>query len=473
VAFTGTTAHLLVSCVTGTGGTLEVRNASNTAIATISTGGYKQNFTGAVKITGTSGTNSYRIVLTAGSAILVGVAVMSPTPPVIVWDKPAQFSSNTTEASLLATYQSTCAAILGDFPTVVPVDMGSGWDYTTMISSDGTHRNDKGNRFAADAIDSALRGYLGWNYQQGLNALSLTTGAAAYTTPTPSYAQTGATAPAAPGSFTATAAQQVSFTWTIPTDGGATLTGYVIQSSPAGAGTWTDLVTLPAGSTSYTLTTGLTASTSYDFRIAATNSVGRGTYSATSTATAGASPVTYAADTFTRADSSSMGTTETGGYTWSFDNACAGSIVSNQAKMSTGPTSPNTVDGDIWINDGQANGTIQATLVSSGQLGIMFRGTGTNNTTAWVFFKDASNNYFLKKRTAAGSYTTVVTTGYTGAAGDVVAIVLNGSSITCKVNGVVKATATDAFNSTATNHGFWNNGAGVYWDNFSHTNATS
>jgi hypothetical protein len=473
VAFTGSTAHLLVSCVTGAGGTIEVRNAANTAVATISTGGYKQNFTGAVKITGT-GTTSYRLVLTAGTAIIVGVAVMSPTPPVIVWDKPGRMNSNNTETALLVAYQDACATILGDFPTVVSVDMGAGWDYTTMMAADATHRNDRGNKYAADQIEAALKTYLGSNFQQGLNAITAVTAAPTYTTPAPAYVKAGATAPAAPTGFTATSGNQVTFTWTRGTDGGATITSQIIQSSPAGANTWTTLATVSGSASSYNATSGLTASTSYDFRVAAVNSIGTGTYSATSTATAGAAPATYALDTFNRADSASLGSTETGAFAWSFANATTGAILTNQARMSAAPTTPNTVDGDIYIDDAQANGTLQVTLKSSGQQGMMFRGSGTNNTSAWVFFKDAAGAYFLKKRTAAGAYTTIVSvSGITGAAGDVLTVILNGSSITCKVNGAVAATTTDAFNSTATRHGMWGVNVGLLWDDFSHTSITS
>jgi len=67
-------------------------------------------------------------------------------------------------------------------------------------------------------------------------------------------------------------------TWSAPVDnGGETVTDYVVQYKLSTASTWTtfsDAVSPTAGAT----VTGLTASTSYDFRVAAVNGVGQGAY---------------------------------------------------------------------------------------------------------------------------------------------------------------------------------------------------
>jgi hypothetical protein len=55
-----------------------------------------------------------------------------------------------------------------------------------------------------------------------------------------------------------------------------------VQWSPAGAGTWTTFADDTSTATSATVT-GLTASTSYDYRVAAVNAVGAGSYSSTAT----------------------------------------------------------------------------------------------------------------------------------------------------------------------------------------------
>lgn len=55
----------------------------------------------------------------------------------------------------------------------------------------------------------------------------------------------------------------------------ATETGFIIQRSPAGAGTWTTVGTAPANSTSYTdRYSGLTPNTAYDYRVLAASGAG-------------------------------------------------------------------------------------------------------------------------------------------------------------------------------------------------------
>ena len=71
-------------------------------------------------------------------------------------------------------------------------------------------------------------------------------------------------------------------TWTAPSDGGSAITDYVVQWSPAGANTWTTFADGTSATASATVT-GLTASTSYDYRVAAVNAVGTGSYSSTAT----------------------------------------------------------------------------------------------------------------------------------------------------------------------------------------------
>lgn len=91
---------------------------------------------------------------------------------------------------------------------------------------------------------------------------------------------------------TATSSTQP-LTWSAPGDGGSALTDYIVQWSPAGANTWTTFADGTSTTASATVT-GLTASTSYDYRVAAVNSVGTGSYSATSTgSTAAASETTF------------------------------------------------------------------------------------------------------------------------------------------------------------------------------------
>lgn len=370
-AFTASTGYLLVNFVTGAGGTLTIRNVGGATVATVNTGGYKQNFTGAVKITG-GGVSpaTFRATLDSGTVTVVGVAVTSPYPPVILWDKPGQFSADNTEYTRMKAYLDACSAILTDFPTVVAVDMGAGWDYATMISEDGLHRNDAGNLYAANQISAALAAYLAGGFKQGLNRLNQGTGAAAaYTTPTPDFSNT------------------------------------------------------------------------------------------------------YSSDSFSRANSVSLGNTETGNFPWSSINASLWSITNNKLIVANtaGATAPN----DCLINDGQANGTFTLTrATNSTSSGMAFR-VSSDGATGYLVYRNGSN-YTLAKRTTATAYTTLATSaGITPAVGDVIKVIANGSSIKAYINGVSFADVTDA-SYAGTRHGAWTNLATASeFDNWSHNDKLS
>lgn len=109
-------------------------------------------------------------------------------------------------------------------------------------------------------------------------------------------ASAAATAPAQVTALTlntATATTQP-LTWTAPSDGGSAITDYVVQWSPAGANTWTTFAD-GTSTTAAATVTGLTASTSYDYRVAAVNAIGTGSYSSTATGStaAGSSETTF------------------------------------------------------------------------------------------------------------------------------------------------------------------------------------
>ncbi|MCU0273940.1 MAG: fibronectin type III domain-containing protein, partial [Acidimicrobiales bacterium] len=92
--------------------------------------------------------------------------------------------------------------------------------------------------------------------------------------------------PAPPTAVTATAsdAGALTLSWTPPTDtGGAAVTGYSVQYRAQGASTWTTHGTA-AGTTA--TVTGLTAGTTYELRVAATNAAGTSDWSAVATSAA-------------------------------------------------------------------------------------------------------------------------------------------------------------------------------------------
>jgi hypothetical protein len=81
-----------------------------------------------------------------------------------------------------------------------------------------------------------------------------------------------------------------------------------------------------------------------------------------------------------------------------------------------------------------------------------------------------STNYQLYKK-VAGTFTALKTIAVTPVIGDVLKVVLSGSTITPYINGVAQAAATDAFNSTATKHGIGvtNSTTNAKFDDFSIT----
>lgn len=93
-------------------------------------------------------------------------------------------------------------------------------------------------------------------------------------------------APAAPASVTATpSTTAVALAWAAPNDGGSAITDYVVQyRTTTGPGSWTTFTDGVSSATGATVT-GLAATTSYDFQVAAVNAVGTSAYSSPVTAT--------------------------------------------------------------------------------------------------------------------------------------------------------------------------------------------
>ena len=103
------------------------------------------------------------------------------------------------------------------------------------------------------------------------------------------WAQEVVTPPADPSDLAATAvsSSQVDLSWT---DNATDESAYVVERSSDGSTDWTQLTsTLPADSTSYS-DTGLSGSTTYHYRVKATNAVGDSGYSNTASATTNVAP---------------------------------------------------------------------------------------------------------------------------------------------------------------------------------------
>lgn len=141
------------------------------------------------------------------------------------------------------------------------------------------------------------------------------------------------TVPGAPQSLTATPAPtQVTLSWATPaSDGGASVTDYVVQYK---VGTnWIPFTDGVNTSTSVVIT-GLTNGTSYDFKVAAVNSVGQGNYTSAVTS----SPATVAGAA-TSLSGTKSGTSAT--LTWTAPGSNGGSAITDYKvsyKLTTDPT---------------------------------------------------------------------------------------------------------------------------------------
>lgn len=99
-------------------------------------------------------------------------------------------------------------------------------------------------------------------------------------TTTPATTEAPAAPPEAPEGLAAASLTHSGFTltWGAPAANGTPITGYQIQHSTNSGSTWTNTGNAGASATSYAVT-GLTGSTSYQFRVAANSDAGLGAYS--------------------------------------------------------------------------------------------------------------------------------------------------------------------------------------------------
>ena len=142
-------------------------------------------------------------------------------------------------------------------------------------------------------------------------------------------ASSGATAPAQVTGLTLGTATDTTqpLTWTAPSNGGSAITDYVIQYAIASSGSWTTFSD-GTSTTASTTVTGLTASTSYDYRVAAVNAIGTGTNSATSTGSTAAAAATL------RFDRAISNVTESGSAPWKYTGATDTTTGSSQGAVS-------------------------------------------------------------------------------------------------------------------------------------------
>lgn len=238
--------------------------------------------------------------------------------------------------------------------------------------------------------------------------------------------------------------------WT-PPGSGAFITDNLVSYRVSGTSTWTTVNT-GYSSSAFTVT-GLTANTSYDFKVTASSLGTFGADSAIVTVNSGAVPSPTPADNFIRADNaSSMGATSTGAVAW---NALAGTWgISSNAAYDASASPSNSL---VVVDSGKSDCMISITMSVLGsfqdQMGACFRMTDVNN--GFVI----SGTFEIYRR-QGGSFTSI-STGYPVGqgwnAGDTIQIILKGPRITVLRNGLVMNDTTSTFNQTATLHGLRNN----------------
>lgn len=469
---------VFVWCTTGAGGTLQAKNAAGAVLASKATGGFSEDFTGVLSVPSQgAGTHTVRLVVSTGAVTIRRVSARAATPPLIVWDKPGPILLGLVPTSALRAANVKMQAVADSFDNVVTSDNDTpDWDTSTMILSDTAHRNDRGNAFATDTMETAIAEAID-DYQQGLNTVTDITAAPDYVLPAAAYQSNSAAAPAAPV-LSGNAASQVRLAWTKPADNGATLTGYTIQrrtsDTGSGAGAWgLQAIVTSAGTLGLLIDAGLTPGTAYDFRILATNAVGDSSYSAVLTGiVAGAVPAAYSLDTFTRAGNPvALGNAETGGAWTAYNSVFA--VDSNHAKI-VGKT-----NASLWahatVTDGQKDGYVKARVLDhagSAAGVIMCCNSATAPTLAVaVVSYIPSNQYALMFQTNATTWVVWALYDIVPAAGDVVGIYKSGNQYTPVINGAAQATASAGLaDLTSTRHGLMSFAVGAVFDEYTHQN---
>ena len=166
-------------------------------------------------------------------------------------------------------------------------------------------------------------------------------------------------------------------------------------------------------------------------------------------------------DTFNRADNaSSLGTSDSG-HVWSALLGTWG-ISSNKAYKPSGAGQSFAVV-DSGLSDCTIDVTVSGTLTAGG--GITFRATDASN----LWFVEMDVGQTLLYKVEAGGYNAPVTGMATFSVGDVMSVVLSGTSISIEKNGTQIGSHTSSFNQTATKHGLRAYGNAVTFDDFSVT----
>lgn len=179
------------------------------------------------------------------------------------------------------------------------------------------------------------------------------------------------------------------------------------------------------------------------------------------------------ADSFNRATTfTTLGLTDGAGtldpLTWVNGEGAVGIQASNAKAVAGGGSTLNPVglgitDAIAYLDLATADVDISETftvlqLGSGGgvgqSVGLLFR--YTNNSNYWIWQSDGTSLSTAESglwKYVAGTWTHVGSNHAGAVGGDVMRVVLRGSTIHCYRNGTLLETATDSFNATATKHG--------------------
>lgn len=202
------------------------------------------------------------------------------------------------------------------------------------------------------------------------------------------------TVPQPPTNLAATSASQsqINLSWNAPSDnGGSAITGYQIERSTDAGSTWNVLVSnTGSGSTAYS-DTGLTANTSYAYRVSAINSVGTSSQSNVSSATTGVASTVPQSPT-------GLGATATSS---SQINLSWSAPADNGGSQITG----------YQIERSQDNGNTWSDVVSNtGSVSTTYSDTGLSPSTTYTYRVSAINSVGTSSPSNTASATTDIQT---------------------------------------------------------------
>lgn len=186
----------------------------------------------------------------------------------------------------------------------------------------------------------------------------------------------------------------VTFTWVAPSNGGLAIDGYQVAYSDNGGSSWSTAVAVSdAASTSHTFT-GLTAATSYQFRVAASNALGLGAWASTaSTSTAAVSAPSAVTSLVATPDVSGTSIS----LTWVAPADDGGHVITGYS---------------VWFGSG-ANWKLASPTGAINSYTI----TGLAKNTAYTIIVSASNGTYSSPVALAGIGAATTATTAAGAAG--------------------------------------------------------